>query len=106
MKYTSKTLGIRLNKTERENLEIAAQGMPLSRYIKKVATGGKVKISRTTDPELLRQIVRIGNNINQISRALNVLKKMGEGIAPAEKIELANMLKRIELMVRSLEVKA
>ena len=50
--------------------------MTPSAYIRQCATQGTVKIVRETghDPEKVRALLAIGNNLNQIARALNILK--------------------------------
>jgi len=91
MKIKSKTVGIRLNETEEIQLKDKAGGKPLGRYLKQVAIAlidDKRPLPMTSsDPEAIRHIIhakqtlaaclveqrRIGKNINQIARALNIL---------------------------------
>lgn len=72
-------LKIRLSDAEHERLTALANGRPLAEWLRDVGLSGSGIVQRkrppvpvpTIDPELLRQIVSIGNNLNQIARRLN-----------------------------------
>lgn len=47
-------------------------GTPAARYVRETALGVTPRARRTqTNAELIRQLARIGNNLNQIARAVN-----------------------------------
>ena len=48
------------------------------------------------DPELMRQLLKIGNNLNQVARALNTSKKMG---TPFDMIQALVLLNSIEQQI-------
>jgi len=92
---------IRLTLSERESWKLKAEshGMTLSNYIRVLMQSDEVKrspiLKRTkrdyvqADPELLRQLASIGNNINQIAKAINA-----SGLN--DNIELLEVLLKIE----------
>lgn len=97
---------IRLSNEEHEEILKMANGKPLasfmreyclsanSEYFAKVAKANRAKINRlTVNPELLRQLAGIGNNINQISRNLNGLLRAGQSV---DLIKLSIILQGIE----------
>ena len=58
------------------------------------------KINRlTVNPELLRQLAGIGNNINQISRNLNGLSRAGQSV---DLIKLAIILQGIDSELKAI----
>jgi hypothetical protein len=61
----------------------------------------KKVIVHAADPELIRQVARIGNNINQIARALNMLVQVS-GASSAEAIGLLSGLVSIERDLKEL----
>jgi hypothetical protein len=65
---------IRLTDAERADLEAKAalEGMSLSEWVRKELTNSKARRApAATDKALLTELNRIGNNLNQIARALN-----------------------------------
>ena len=97
---------IRLSNDEHDQILKMANGKPLAsfmreyclsadnEYFAKVAKANRAKINRlTVNPELLRQLARIGNNVNQISRNLNALLRVGQGV---DLIKLLIILQSIE----------
>ena len=69
-------LGLRLTADEREQIDSAAAkvGLSPSEYGRRCALRGTVRVvsdERKHDPELLRSLLAIGNNLNQIARKLN-----------------------------------
>lgn len=97
---------IRLSNDEHDQILKMANGKPLAsfmreyclsadnEYFAKVAKANRAKINRlTVNPELLRQLAGIGNNVNQISRNLNALLRVGQGV---DLIKLLIILQSIE----------
>ena len=95
---------IRLSPTERQAIEAKADtaGMKLGEYIRATALKQKVPPSI---PEINREIyvelIRIGNNINQIARVANVGIKRGDRLnVEIERLtELSVYLNRLKLEV-------
>lgn len=62
----------------------------------------RMRVSRRADPELLRVLSRIGSNLNQIARWVNIYKTAANAIeviaalAAIEKIMLSNVAPRTE----------
>jgi len=76
---------IRLNETEHEKLSATANkyGMSIGEIMKKTTFNKAVepepvKQIKVADPHLLRQLTGIGNNLNQIAKAINYAKKSGK----------------------------
>ncbi len=93
-----------LSKSEREKIKQLAQshGMSMSAYMRNRAIGKEEMpcpkpapkvIIHEVDPELVRQIARIGNNINQIARHLNTKR---DELTGAELMDAITTLKAIE----------
>lgn len=83
---------VRLTVDEKIAWTIAADqsDKSLSDFIRmKVEGGHEKKIVAKTDPALLREIARIGNNLNQIARAVNTHK------SDVEARQIAQALQRI-----------
>jgi hypothetical protein len=80
----TKTRGVfsfRLNKSEREKIDASAAsiGLSSSEYVRMCALNGRVRVvqdNRKTDPELLRSLLAIGNNLNQIARKINTTERI------------------------------
>jgi len=70
-----RTTGIRLNDTEYELIKSRADehGLTLGKFIKTAALERKIKVRKTTDPSLLRELNYVGNNLNQVAKSLNIL---------------------------------
>jgi len=81
---------VRLSEAERAELErrAAQNGVSLSAYLRGVITGHlKVQAVSKADPELLRQVAAIGNNLNQIARRVNAGQPAVEVLAELRAIE-------------------
>jgi len=92
-------LCLRLNKTEKEQLEMNAKkcGLSKSVYLRRLIMGTDVKARPGTEiKELRTEIHKIGSNINQIARSFN------SGIATPEMAQKALFLlgKVYEMMYR------
>lgn len=63
-----KRLGINLTESEHDQLQIKAKesGLSLAEFCRRSAL--KRKIHSTADAELVRQLSRIGNNLNQVAK--------------------------------------
>lgn len=78
-----KFIKLRVSETERDswNAKAKAKGLTLADYFRLLADEKPTNISPVqqvkrrnftkADPELLRQVAKIGNNLNQIARAVN-----------------------------------
>jgi hypothetical protein len=73
------TMKIQPEKLDEYKLKAKSYQIPLSTLIKKLLdeeelpepVQPKIIKTRTADPELIRQVAAIGNNLNQISRRVN-----------------------------------
>ena len=101
---------IRLTPTESDEWEAAAEadGKTLSDWLRsKVGDTKLFKRHKLTaraaapvaDPALIREVAKIGNNLNQIARAINVCKLNGK---PVQTIELISLLASIQADVKGL----
>lgn len=104
---------LRLSNDEHELISKMANGKPVASFIReyclsadneyfaKVAKANRAKINRlTVNPELLRQLAGVGNNVNQISRNLNGLLRAGNSV---DLIKLAIILKDIERHLKEIK---
>ena len=74
MRKNQYNLHIRLDEDERAALEkgLQASGLPLSAYLRKLILGESIQAAPSEELRRLRtEIHQIGNNINQIARAVN-----------------------------------
>ena len=71
-----KRVTIRFTEDEYNKLKTKADelGISLSTYIRKKALGNRERISSKCNKELLYEMNRIGNNLNQIARHCNITK--------------------------------
>lgn len=74
----TKEIKIRLTPAEHDQLQEMKQGAELATWLRRLALNQPVKdkpkiktVVHTADPELLRQIARIGANMNQIAYHAN-----------------------------------
>ena len=67
----SHRLWLRLTEAEQATIRANAQaaGLPLAEYLRRAATGRVIRAR--VDGEVCSQLRRIGNNLNQVARALN-----------------------------------
>ena len=72
MRKRNVTITIRCTEEEREKIKARAvqHGLKLSDYVLRSALGKKIVVVNGLD-EAIRQIKAIGNNINQLARAVN-----------------------------------
>jgi len=107
----SKTVGIHLNDEEYANIKSRADiaaARSLGGYIKAVVFDKDIPEQRTirhiqvADPELIRHLAWIGNNINQITRIVNQSKN----ISNAESASLFGILAVIAEEMEALKVDA
>ena len=103
-----KVFAIRLSKIERETIEIKADnaGMKLGEYLRATALKRKIppsvpKINR----EIYIELIRIGNNINQLTRVANVGIKRGEKLnLEMDKLtELSQHLDQLKLEILAIK---
>jgi uncharacterized protein (DUF1778 family) len=81
-------ISFRLTDDEAAELETAAAkaGLLSSDYVRVCALKGTVRIvpdERKPDPELLRSLLAIGNNLNQIARKLNATDQAPANLSDA-----------------------
>ena len=99
-----KIFSIRLSSKERQSIEIKADsaGMKLGEYIRATVLEQKIPPSiPETNRKIYIELRRIGNNINQIARAVNIGIKRGDrlNIEMGKLIELSECLDRLKLEV-------
>jgi len=99
-----KVFAIRLSPIERQAIEVKADsaGMRLGEYLR--ATALKRKIPRSVpkiNREIYIELIRIGNNINQLARIANVGSKRGEklNLEMSKLEELSQYLDQLKLEV-------
>lgn len=95
---------IRLSPTERQTIEAKADsaGIKLGEYIRATALKRKIPPSiPEINREIYIQLIRIGNNINQIARVANVGIKRGDrlNVEMNKLTELSEYLDRLKLEV-------
>lgn len=83
-----KKVQIRLSEDEKNQLLENAQGLELSTYLRQVGLKQKAeapkpvtkRVIHTADPDLVREVTRIGININQMARHLNITQEVDRAI--------------------------
>lgn len=76
----TKSIKIRLTEEEHDQLLRRCGDMPLAEWLREVGLGQEVKVKRRrkaytpVDPTLIRQLSKLGNNVNQIARVVNTYK--------------------------------
>ena len=83
-KIRDKHIQIRLTDTEFNEIKIRAGELGTSTFLRQLALNQKIqqpkpkakKIIHAADPELVRHVAWIGNNINQIAKHLNLGNKI------------------------------
>jgi len=103
----SKTVGIHLNDEEyaeiKERADTAA-ARSLGAYIKAIVFHAPVPEKKTirhtkvADPELIRQLAWIGNNVNQIARVINQSKAISQTEAASLFAVLAIIAEELEAL--------
>ena len=84
-KIRDRHIQIRLTDTEFNDIKARAGELGTSTFLRQLALGQKIeqpkakaqKIIHAADPELIRHVAWIGNNINQIAKHLNQGNKVG-----------------------------
>lgn len=99
-----KVFAIRLSPSERQKIESKSDtaGMKLGEYMRSTALQQKIPRSvPTINREIYVELIRIGNNINQIARVANVGIKRGErlNVEMNKLIELSDHLDKLKLEV-------
>jgi len=96
----TKEIKIRLTDGEHRRLTELSCGKALAPWIRNLALGEReLNFSETpkADPDLLRHLSAIGNNVNQIARAMN-----NQSFDASQKIVFLYELEQIETHLRSL----
>lgn len=83
-KKRDKKIQIRLTEHEKNQLLENANGLELSTYLRQVGLSQKAqapnpvakRVVHTVDPELIREVSKIGININQMAKYLNIKKEL------------------------------
>lgn len=92
-----KTIKIRVNDDELALLNERKQKPELARWMREYCLSAEsIQIKHSVDPELLRQLAGIGNNINQLTRNENIAAKGGSLTSTTERIKLLLELTRVE----------
>ena len=94
-------ISLRLNEQEHEHLrqQAALSGFPMERYLRGLIANEKMRPRPPNEyAEIRRQLAAIGNNINQIARAVNA-----RGFANKEELEtVASAQREIWMMIKHL----
>ena len=85
-------ISIRLNGNEKEKLELNASlaGLKVSAYIRYIMSNTRLPIHKI-DQALVRQVAKIGNNLNQIAKHANTHKTI-DGIVLKQIIDVNKKL--------------
>ena len=86
-----KFIKIRVSPDEKSEIEKRAGGNDMSSFIRQVLLDQPIapqepkvkKVIHTADPELIRAVNRIGNNINQIAKQVNATKELDNAVLVA-----------------------
>ena len=81
-----KKVQIRMSADEKVLILKRAQGADISTFLRELGLGHEPKIPKqkprvivhSADPELIRYVAKIGNNINQIAKNLNLTKSLDQ----------------------------
>jgi len=98
-----KVIKIRVHNDELSELKAKCTKAELATWMREfcLSNGSKnITKSPSVDPQLLRQLAGIGNNLNQITRRIN-----GSDKAALEKIQIIAALSKIEENLRALSDK-
>ena len=94
-------ISLRLNEQEHEHLrqQAALSGFPMEQFLRGLIAEEKMRPRPPNEyAEIRRQLAAIGNNINQIARAVNA-----RGFASKEEIEtVASTQREIWMMIKQL----
>ena len=100
----TKYIGIRLTEAEHEQLLERSMSPRLAKWIREHCLAAAVPDAHRVlriDPALLRQLAGLGNNVNQIARAVN-----SEQWNPIERVEVLARLSAIQRDLERLKVAA
>lgn len=90
---------VRLSQLEEEQMKIKAEanGLNPSEYVRElILHGGKVDTSFTIDRrDLINQISKVGNNINQLTRLANTNELVSDSILK----QVVDLLKEIQKLI-------
>lgn len=87
---------VRFSETEWEQIEKNLEGKSFSDFTREVLLHGEIKISRVKkmDQDLIYEINRIGNNLNQIAKKANSNELAGIQLL-AELVEIEKAIKNV-----------
>ena len=113
-KEKRKNFPLRLSPSERTALEQKAKsaGLKLSPYLREAGLNKTIAVKTKSVPEINRAIYvelgRVGNNINQITKAAHTSIQRGTGcnVNPTELSTLLALLKQIRLEVMAVSTNA
>jgi hypothetical protein len=90
-------ISIRLNDDEKEKLELNASiaGLKASAYIRHVISNVKPPVHKF-DQALVRQVAKIGNNLNQIAKHVNI----GKAIDSVVLRQIIDVNKKLDDLIR------
>lgn len=71
-------IDFKCTKEEKEKIIKKAYTLTVSEYVRRTALGKSLKIMCKSDKEMLKTISKIGVNLNQIARVLNITKDPDE----------------------------
>lgn len=83
-----KKVQIRMSAEEKSVILERAQGADISTFLRELGLGHEPKIPEqkpqvivhSADPDLIRYVAKIGNNINQIAKNLNLTKSLDQAV--------------------------
>ena len=102
-----KKVQIRMSADEKALILERAQGADISTFLRDLGLGHDPKVPKqkpkvivhSADPELIRYIAKIGNNINQIAKNLNLTKELDQQAfsqIQMIRLDLNNELERLQ----------
>jgi hypothetical protein len=97
----TKVIKIRATDAEYAELEKRSPKPRLAEWMRELCLGAKIPRANTVpsvDPRLLRQLAGIGNNLNQIARAIN-----SQEWKPVDRIQVISALSGIERELAALK---
>ena len=101
-----KKVQIRMNADEKALILERAQGADISTFLRDLGLGHEPKVPdekpkviiHSADPDLVRHVAKIGNNINQIAKNLNLTNELDLAVSTEIQtimLELKNEIERI-----------
>lgn len=102
MEKRTKEIKIRLTDNEHQRLLERSQKAHLAEWLRELGLGERTPTKRhklpDVDPQLFRQIVGTGNNLNQIARKINQM----ESLTVQDKVRLLSLLTSIDRQLTDL----